>query len=546
MPGPRIQSGVNDFPTLFPLVVEEWNSVLNSPVLPTEIGPGSDKVFWWTCQLGHDYQAPVKSKCGKGMKCPICSNKRVLVGFNDLDSRSPEIAKTWHPSRNGNLTPKDVAFSTSKRFWWTCLSGHEWEASAETRQRSGCPFCANRRVNQGDNDFATNFPLIAREWHPTKNGKILPSQITPGSSKKYWWLCDEGHDWQASPGKRRSQGCPYCSNNSLWVGFNDLASREPHLAKQWNSAKNVGKSAKDVKAVSPSKAWWLCDFGHEWEASISARVSGNGCPVCANKVIHPGENDLATKNPQVAKEWHPTKNGKQKASEIAPGAKTLAFWLCPLGHEYQVQVAARTGSRAAGCPYCANYRVLAGFNDLETRNPLAAAEWHPTKNGTLKPNEVVAGSSAKYWWMCSEGHEWKTTANSRLSGVGCGACAQSGFAPGLPALLYFISSKELRARKIGITNTGLKSDRLATFSKLGWSVLATFESPNGYEVLEAETALFRWLRKDLKLPIFLTPQDMPRTGGASETFSEDGPSDLEVETKIREVLKLISEKRKLD
>ncbi len=55
-------------------------------------------------------------------------------------------------------------------------------------------------------------PDLAKEWHPTKNEDLNPEDVTSGSNKKVWWLCNEGHEWEAQINSRNSgRGCPYCS-----------------------------------------------------------------------------------------------------------------------------------------------------------------------------------------------------------------------------------------------------------------------------------------------------------------------------------------------
>ena len=75
--------------------------------------------------------------------------------------------------------------------------------------------------------------------------------------------------------------------------------------------------------------------------------------------------------------------------------------------------------------HCANRKVLKGFNDLATVYPLIAAEWHPTLNGDLTPDQVVPGSGKRVWWRCSESHEWQAYIYNRTGPqkTGCPVCA---------------------------------------------------------------------------------------------------------------------------
>ena len=159
---------------------------------------------------------------------------------------------------------------------------------------------------------------------------------------------------------------------------------------------------------------------------MSSRAVGTGCPVCAGKTAIPGENDLASLFPAIAAQWHPTRNGGLTPEKLTPYSNKKAWWLCPLGHEYTAAVAARITDRS-GCPYCAGRKVLPGFNDLATLEPKVAAQWHPTLNGALTPEQVTTGSHKKVWWECPNGHIWKDVIYSRAGPgsrkCGCPVCA---------------------------------------------------------------------------------------------------------------------------
>lgn len=85
-----------------------------------------------------------------------------------------------------------------------------------------------------------------------------------------------------------------------------------------------------------------------------------------------GQNDLATVNPDLASEWHPTKNGLLLPSQVGAGTKRKVWWKCHLGHEWEASVSSR--NKGSGCPYCAGQRAISGVNDLSTVNPGLAAE----------------------------------------------------------------------------------------------------------------------------------------------------------------------------
>lgn len=270
-----------------------------------------------------------------------------------------------------------------------------------------------------ERSLAVTHPGLAAEWHPTRNGDVKPADVVAGTARRIWWRCLKGHAWEAVgvSRSRNGSGCPFCANQRVLPGYNDLATTNPRLANEWHPTKNDTVTPEDVLAGSGKKFWWLGKCGHEWEAVASHRLNGSGCPVCAGKRVLPGFNDLATMHPVLAAQWHPTKN-RTPSSDVMSGSGKKVWWLGPCGHEWDATVASRvTGS---GCPYHAGKRVLPGFNDLATKRPEIANQWHPSRNGNLRPSDVTPGSNRTAWWLGDCGHEWDAKiADRTLNGYGC-------------------------------------------------------------------------------------------------------------------------------
>ena len=353
--------------------------------------------------------------------------KRSLYDYC-IEQENSELLLQWHPALNEPMTPKSVSPGSQKKVWWRCKQGHEWQVAVHTRtgKHTGCPYCAGRILLPGKNDFASQNPELAKQWHPTKNNGLKPDQVFSHTTQKVWWICEKRHEWQTRISNRvNGDRCPICTNRKILPKNNDLASTHPSLAKQWHPTKNESLTPEKVVSGSSRKVWWQCNQGHEWCATIKARAhQGTGCPICAGKTTVPGETDLATAFPEIAAEWHSFRNGATTPQNVPVFSNHKAWWICPLGHEYQSTTAHRTHG-GSGCPYCAGRRILPGFNDLATREPGVASQWHPSLNGTLTPEQVTTGSSKKVWWECSNGHVWKAVVYSRASGKkhGCPVCA---------------------------------------------------------------------------------------------------------------------------
>jgi hypothetical protein len=374
---------------------------------------------------------------------------------------------------------------------------------------------------------------LCLEFDSVKNGDLLPAEFSAGSNRKVWWTGQCCHSWEATIAHRTSgTSCPVCDGKVVVEGVNDLGTTHPEIARYW-SKKNTPLDASSVHAGTPRKAWFRCDFNHDYEMAINSKTRMNlGCPICSRKVLQTGVNDLATSHPGIAARWHPTLNGSLGPSQVTIGSHNKAWFICDRGHEYQQVI--RSSLRFA-CNRCSGRIVIPGENDLATLRPDLAAEWNLELNDR-SPSEVMLGSDYQAWWIDNESHVWKQGVQVRSRGVGCPKCAQIGFDQTSPGSLYFIRHNEFGARKIGITNLQSRFDRLKGFQDLGWSTIVTFQDNDGSVILGAETLLFRWIRKELQLPEFLGKSEMGRMGGNSETFSGEVISDHEVIQKIESVL----------
>lgn len=336
-------------------LLEQWVTEKNDNLTPKDITFGSSRKMWWRCREGHEWQAAVHTRTSQRSNCPYCAGKKASPG-HDLASRFPNLVKQWHTERNGDLTPSQVMPGSHVPVWWRCEKGHEWRAAIKSRAGgTGCPYCSNRKIIVGVNDLATTHPQLAQEWHTEKNYPLTPQQVVQGNVRKVWWKCSAGHEWQAQIAPRAAgNGCPYCSNKKIIPGENDLASGNPFVASQWLQEKNGTLTPEQVSPYSNKRVWWRCSLGHEWQNTIASRVkSGNGCPVCAGKIVLPGFNDLKSQMPEIAKDWHSELNGKLTAEMVTVGSSQRVWWQCPYGHVWKAQIASRTGKTKSGCPACA-------------------------------------------------------------------------------------------------------------------------------------------------------------------------------------------------
>lgn len=498
----RVLSGFNDLATLFPDLSKEvdgWD--------PTTLGAGSNKTVSWKCDLGHTWKAKVIHRSA-GSGCPYCSNHKAWPGFNDLATTHPELAmeaEGWDPTL--------VISGGNKKLDWKCSKGHIYETSiSERKVGNGCPYCSGKRVLKGFNDLESLLPELAKEavgWDPSK--------VTIGTNKRLLWRCPKGHDYLATPSKRRSgRLCSFCSNQVILPGYNDLQTTHPHLA-----AEAFGWDPTEIFAGSDKKLIWKCSNGHQWKMRVADRKSGDGCVYCSGHQVLAGHNDLQTTHPELALQangWDPTK--------VNAGSNKKLEWKCRLGHTWKAIVANRT-IRNDSCVYCSNKQVLPGFNDLATTHPELSEDavgWDPRK--------FTAGSGKKLKWKCPEGHTWSAVVGSRTNlGSGCPSCAKSGFDPNKDGYLYFLEHEVWDLFQIGITN--YPDDRLSGHRRLGWVVLEVRGPLDGHITQTWETEMLRALKRHGAV---IGPKEIAgKFDGFSETWTRES---LKVKG-LRELMQIV-------
>lgn len=263
----------------------DYDKNAEAGLFPDEITIGSCKICYWICENGHSFQKkPKEIKAGRG--CSYCTGRKILLGFNDLETLYPNIAKEFHPRKNGILSVNDIFPGSDKKIWWLCPHGHEFlmKPKERTYRGKGCPVCSNHQIIPGVNDFATSHPDLAKEWDTVKNGSIKANMVAPHSDKKVYWLCKHGHSYQSTIKSRtQGHGCLICSGKQVQKGYNDLASINPDLAAEWNIEKNGDLSPDMVTPHSGKYVFWKCKYGHEWKSKICDRSKGIGCPYCAHE-----------------------------------------------------------------------------------------------------------------------------------------------------------------------------------------------------------------------------------------------------------------------
>ncbi len=348
---------------VFPDISKEWDKEKNKDRLPSNFMPASNKYVWWLCSIcGHSWSAKISNRTSLGRGCPLCSNKVIVAGKNDLTTTHPYLAKEWHPTKNKPLTPEEVTYGSGKKVWWRCPNNHEYKASLLHRAHgTECPKCNEGRQTSFA-EQATFFYI--KQLYPDAVSRYSPEFLErmeldiyiPGFKLAIEY---DGEAWhKKNTLKREERKYQLCKENGIKLirlrekmpefpsniadeMFNTERLYEPH-----NLEKMLGEL---LKRINYSKTWML------------------GCPIDINIArdrpeILQYKTDLKAKSlkylyPEIAKEWHSTKNGTLLPEYFQPGSNHKTWWECPeCDNVYEAAIGKRTGgisgSVKTGCPKC--------------------------------------------------------------------------------------------------------------------------------------------------------------------------------------------------
>lgn len=415
-----------------------------------------------------------------------------------MDARiSQLLIDEWNYEKNKDLSPYDVMPMSNKKIWWVCKEcKYEWEATINSRSRgTGCPICGRKKNRESLNQarlrksgtLLDKFPFIAEEWNYERNEDLSPSDVTPFSNKKVWWICREGHEWQTTVNARSSgRGCPVCSK--------ERGTSFPEQAIFYYLNKSIGAENRykydgvELDIYIPTINVGIEYDGYFYHGNTSGRERDarktaffkekgirliriieskdnaifddviscvydssykylNGVIKSLLKILNIGEdilvdiekdrpiileqyysyakeNSIARVCPTLLDDWDYDVNGRLNPEYIPYGSNQKIAWKCNIcGYKWRATVVSRFAGN--GCSACSGKVLVLGKNDLLSQNPELALEWNYERNAPLKPNEVTVNNGKKVWWICKIcGYSWKATVAHRNSGRICPECAK--------------------------------------------------------------------------------------------------------------------------
>jgi len=369
------------------------------------------------------------------------------------------------------------------RLWWRCKKGHSWEAAVYSRKKSGCPYCAGKRVTKKES-FGFKHPDLVIEWG--SSNKLSPYSVSEHSNRRAWWRCRRcGREWQAAVKDRsHGKGCSACSGRHISkievrffceisllcpdvvMGYRvgrwkcDLFVPSLSLVIEVDGArwhKDMGRDVRKNTALGDAGLSVLRARGIPLKAIVPMDVSfdestgkgvDRGIRSVVERLVGMGvdekgylstcgfQNDgmyakmlrmfpvtegdrVFDRRPELASEWDYYRNA-ENPNFLSYGSKRKVWWRCSRGHSWMDSPYRRVVGKS-DCHYCSG-RKVGTDNNLLVLCPSLSFEWDMDKND-FGPDEITPSSNRKVWWLCGNGHSWMASPNNRTKGKGCPYCS---------------------------------------------------------------------------------------------------------------------------
>ena len=425
-----------------PEIGEWWDASKNTIALESLTRGSHSKVYLTCPACHHEQHRDIHSFVAKHrdgsllpVACPECGYSSKGNPDNNLLEVCPEMADWWNYDKNKPFLPEQFTAGSQFMAYLTCPEcGMELytgiHSLLETDENGKVTIrhngrCRKFKAHKSDNNLVKCYPQVVEWWDYEKNNPHKPEDYTLYSPQSAYFKCPDcglviyrriiDVFWTTLDGIPSLFRCSYCNNTKVFVGYNDLQTLCPELAKEW-SEKNE-RSPQTVRRDTAVRALWKCPIcnGEYYHAIGERRVGDDACPYCNDRRVLTGYNDLLAKNPELAEEW--SENNESGPDEVRYNSRNTALWKCPTCHgEYSYIIGDRkTGDDA--CPYCSDRKILPGYNSFKVKHPDLMEEWCWVENIFIEvdPDQILDTDNQEVWWLCKLcGRKYPLSVKKRL------------------------------------------------------------------------------------------------------------------------------------
>lgn len=412
-----------------PLLAEEWDYKNNGELTPYNVTAHYNKVVNWVCHKGHHWPAIVSVRVNQNTGCPRCK-KEWATSFPE-QALYFYLKQVTSAHNMYHYKGKEIDIYLDDKEWNIAIEydGSYYHSTSKSEKRE-------IRKNQLLADNGIRLIRVKEGKYNKVFNDIVYVKIQKDYSHLEWAiqellkLCNkEQYIDQLDIDIERDR-------NQIYAQYiqtekeNSIVAKMPDVAKQWDYEKNGDIKPEYILCTSAKRFYWKCEKGHSWPAQVNSRLAGRGCPYCAGHILVPGENDLLSQNPGLAKEWDYERNKGLTPDKITINNNKRVWWICPVCH-YHWKVGVAPRNKGTSCPKCADKqrtisrhkRIVHEKGSFADNFPHLLKEWDYDKNKGLDPNMLPPHCGKKVWWVCSTcGHSWPATMDARAKGHGCEQC----------------------------------------------------------------------------------------------------------------------------
>lgn len=397
-------------------IMNEYDYEKNKGIDLDTLTTGSWKKIWWICDKGHSYLMSVVNKAKRKNSCPICSNRIVLEGYNDLKTKFPELVKEWNYKKNKNLTPEKVVSGSNKKVWWICQKcGYEWEATIVSRTitGNGCRNCAINSVGnkikskklEKYGDLTKTHPELVKEWNYEKNGDLKPECFHLGSTEKVWWRCPNGHEYEQIIYARTKDNynCPVCANEShssfpeqvIYYYCKKIFNKFEVINRYKIQRQEIDIFIKQIKLAIEYDGYY---YHHNNKTKLTEKKKNAFLKENGIKLIRIKENyhkDIFRENDYdiISIKKNPSNDDLNKM---------LIKLFDRIGVIISKNIDMEFNIENDKIDIMNSFIFNIKQNSLAVKMPGIAKEWNYEKNGNLSPEMFSYASSRKVWWKCNK------------------------------------------------------------------------------------------------------------------------------------------------
>lgn len=424
----------NSFAYRHPEVMDEYDPA--NDIDPYTVTEYSTKNVKWICRTDntHKWSIPFVSRVHGEGTCKVCRGYQYGKMFFEEHS---ECEKYYDKAKNEKPF-ESFTYMSNEEVWWKCDKGHSFTRRIFHMSKIGyfkCAICENMIIQIGENDLASQYPELAKEFDIKKN-KMTPQNIMINSSdSEINWICAEGHEFKRSVSSRINQfgECPVCNRTLLVKGINDFQHTYPQIVGLWDYEMN-DRAPDEITDHCNYKFNYKCDKGHHYAKNLSTiKANDFKCLVCSNKIIILGENSLVDSDFELSQEFSPIE--ERKASEFTKESAYSPLWRCTVcNNDYHWPIRDRESGNV-NCPFCNNRYTRIGVNSIADTDQELSKEY--ASDNEYDVTRVNKNSKTWGYWICPScnGRYGAYVNERKLGDDSCPYCTDKRALEGLNSLV---------------------------------------------------------------------------------------------------------------